>query len=90
MTRLIAIAAAALAALAIVIAGISPSQAKERHMMKKTGSFAIAQQGGGSTADGYPTLGKAYDACGHGNVFVMYEELPDGTTQHHSFHCVEE
>jgi len=89
VTRLIAIVAAGLAATAIVLTGISPSQAKERYTMKKSGGFVIAQHGGGSTADGYPTLGKAIDACGHGNVFVMYEELPDGSTQNHSFHCVD-
>jgi len=75
---------------AVAIPAISASQAAERHAVKKSpAAFASAQRGGGTTADGYPTLGKAIDACGHGNVFVMYEELPDGSTQNHSFHCVD-
>lgn len=50
--------------------------------------FRIAKpRGGNPAADGYPTLGKAQDACGFGNVFVMYDINEDGTYSNHSFHC---
>lgn len=56
-----------------------------------TAGHAGMKRHGIAAADGYPTPGKAFEACGGaGNVFVMYDELPDGTRTNDSYHCVDE
>jgi len=82
-------ATAALIATSVATAGHA---GMKRHGIAAAGGMQLAAKGGGgSTADGYPTPGRAFEACGGaGNVFVMYDELPDGTRTNHSYHCVDE
>ncbi|MBO6551530.1 MAG: hypothetical protein JJ926_09420 [Roseitalea sp.] len=93
MTRLSKFAALAAGAALIATAATTAGHAgMKRHGIAAAGTMQLAAKaGGGSAADGYPTPGKAFEACGGaGNVFVMYDELPDGTRTNHSYHCVDE
>jgi len=38
---------------------------------------------------GYPTPGKAYEACGAGNVFVVYVESPTLGNSEHRYDCAD-
>ncbi|MBO6637407.1 MAG: hypothetical protein JJ920_05680 [Roseitalea sp.] len=86
------VALAATAALIATTATTAGHAGMKRHGISAAGGMQLAANAGrGSTADGYPTPGRAFEACGGaGNVFVMYDELPDGTRTNHSYHCVDE
>ena len=64
----------------------SASKGKKRVAKTMRGNLAVSPSA--ATSDGYPTPGRAFEACGGaGNVFVMYDILPDGTETNHSYHC---
>lgn len=64
------------------------SKAKRRDARAPQRGLAISPSS--AKGDGYPTPGRAFEACGGaGNVFVMYDIGPDGQTSNHSFHCVD-
>lgn len=63
---------------------------KSKRRAAKTLQGGLAISPSSAKGDGYPTPGRAFEACGGaGNVFVMYDIGPDGQTSNHSFHCVD-
>jgi hypothetical protein len=50
---------------------------------------AAPNQRNASDEPGYPSLGKAQDACGIGNVFVVYEEGGTHGNTNHRFDCAD-
>ena len=63
---------------------------KNKKRVAKTIRGGLTISPSSARGDGYPTPGKAFEACGGaGNVFVMYDIGADGQTSNHSFHCVD-
>ncbi|MFK5979877.1 MAG: hypothetical protein QM488_13420 [Rhizobiaceae bacterium] len=71
----------------LVAKKLSASKSRKRVAKRLRGGLAISPSA--AKGDGYPTPGKAFQACGGaGNVFVMYDIGPDGQKSNHSYHCV--
>ncbi|MCF6303378.1 MAG: hypothetical protein L3J13_09305 [Devosiaceae bacterium] len=72
----------------LVAQKFSASKSKKRVAKRMRGGLAISPTA--AQGDGYPTPGRAFEACGGaGNVFVMYDIDEDGNAYNHSFHCVD-
>jgi hypothetical protein len=77
----------------VVIAFAAPANATgfERDGGQGIAAFQSTAPTQRNNADepGYPTYGRAVDACGNGNVFVMYEEGGTHGRTNHRFDCAD-
>lgn len=71
----------------LVVKKLSASKSRKRVAKRLQGGLAISPSA--AKGDGYPTPGKAFQACGGaGNVFVMYDIGINGEQTNYSYHCV--
>ena len=70
-----------------VTSRLSAAKGKKKRVARTMrGNLSISPSS--AAGDGYPTPGRAFEACGGaGNVFVMYDIQPDGSHTNHSYHC---